>query len=232
MDDGGRGNDVLQGGEGNDTIYGGDHDGGGGDYIYGGAGNDSISIGGSYGSYVYGEEGNDYFDLSRGTGSSWVYGGVGNDTYYVTNRYNAIVENAGEGTDLVQSSITLTLAANVEKLTLTGTTAINGTGNALNNTLTGNSADNILDGGAGTDTLVGGLGNDTYYVSTGDTVTESTSAGTDTVISDATWTLAATSRISPSPARQRSTAPATRWLTSSSVTAPTTPSPAARVPTR
>jgi hypothetical protein len=42
---------------------------------------------------------------------------------------------------------------NVEKLILTGTAAINGTGNALVNTLTGNSAANTLNGGAGADTL-------------------------------------------------------------------------------
>ncbi len=49
---------------------------------------------------------------------------------------------------------------------LTGTTAINGTGNALNNTITGNSVANILNGGLGNDILVGGLGNDTFAFNT------------------------------------------------------------------
>jgi Ca2+-binding RTX toxin-like protein len=69
-------------------------------------------------------------------------GGAGNDIYVVDNVTDVIAENASEGTDLVQSGVTYTLAANVENLTLTGTTAINGTGNALDNVLTGNTAVN------------------------------------------------------------------------------------------
>jgi len=102
-----------------------------------------------------------------------------------------VTEYANEGTDLVQASISYTLGMNVEQLTLTGALAINGTGNASNNTLTGNSADNVLDGGFGDDSLIGGAGNDTYIVdSTGDSVTESASAGTDHVQSLVTFTLA------------------------------------------
>ena len=82
---------------------------------------------------------------------------------------DSIIENANQGTDTVFTTITYTLAANVENLTLEGTTAINGTGNDLNNTITGNTAANvliggagndILNGGAGADTLIGGVGND------------------------------------------------------------------------
>ena len=112
-----------------------------------------------------------------------------------------VTELANEGTDTVQSSITYTLGGEVENLTLTGTAAINGTGNALDNVLTGNSANNILTGGAGNDTLIGsagadtligGTGNDTYVVdTTGDVVTELANEGTDTVQSSITYTLGA-----------------------------------------
>ncbi|MBX9901173.1 MAG: hypothetical protein K2Y28_10380, partial [Burkholderiaceae bacterium] len=103
-----------------------------------------------------------------------------NDTYIVDVTGDIITEAANAGTDLVQSSATYTLGANLESLTLTGNAAINGTGNTLDNILRGNSAANVL---------AGGTGNDTYYVSTGDSITEAASAGTDTVISDVTWVL-------------------------------------------
>ncbi|MGE0113800.1 MAG: calcium-binding protein [Steroidobacteraceae bacterium] len=137
--------------------------------------------------------------LSGGTGADTMAGGAGNDTYVVDNAGDVVIENVSEGTDLVQSSVTYTLSANVENLTLTGSSAINGTGNALDNVLTGNSGNNTLtggdgndtlDGGSGSDTMLGGLGNDTYVVAqTGDVVTENANEGTDLVQSSITYTL-------------------------------------------
>ncbi len=139
--------------------------------------------------------------LSGGTGADQMTGGAGNDTYVVENIGDVVTENANEGMDVVQSAITYTLGVNVENLTLMGATAINGTGNTLDNVLIGNGAINALtggagndtlDGGAGADKLTGGAGNDTYLVdNTGDVVTELASEGTDTVLSSVTYALAA-----------------------------------------
>ncbi len=139
--------------------------------------------------------------LDGGAGADKMLGGAGNDIYVVDNTGDVITELANEGLDLVQASVTFTLAGNVENLTLTGTAAINGTGNTSDNLLTGNSAVNTLrgnagndtlNGGAGADILIGGAGNDTYVVdNTGDVVTENANEGTDTVQSSVTYMLAA-----------------------------------------
>ncbi|MDD1462208.1 phytase, partial [Dolichospermum sp. ST_sed2] len=93
----------------------------------GSAGNDTIT----------GGAGNDTLD--GGAGTNTLRGGVGDDTYIISTLTNTITEAANAGVDTVRSSITYTLATNVENLVLTGTTDLNGTGNTLNNTLTGNS---------------------------------------------------------------------------------------------
>lgn len=104
--------------------------------------------------------GND--NLNGGVGADKLIGGLGNDTYFVDNSGDVVTETSTLATeiDTVNSSITYTLTANVEKLTLTGTAALNGTGNGLNNTLTGNTAANTLNGVAGNDILTGGNGTD------------------------------------------------------------------------
>ena len=178
------GSDVVDAGDGNDIVDGGSGD----DVLNGQNGQDSLS----------GNGGNDILD--GGASADTLVGGPGNDSYIVDATTDVVTELANEGTDLVQSTATFTLANNIENLTLAGTSAINGTGNALDNVLVGNSATNTLtggdgndtlEGGAGTDTLAGGLGNDTYVVdSTTDTITEAASAGTDTVRSSVTITLA------------------------------------------
>jgi Ca2+-binding RTX toxin-like protein len=101
--------------------------------------------------------------IDAGKGNDTLIGGTGNDTYVVDNVSDKITEAASAGTDTVQSSVAYTLAAHVENLTLTGSGAINGTGNTLNNVITGNSGNNILDGGTGADSLIGGTGSDLLY---------------------------------------------------------------------
>ncbi|MFM9109354.1 MAG: hypothetical protein ACKOPN_01905 [Prochlorococcaceae cyanobacterium] len=102
--------------------------------------------------------------INGGGDADDLQGRGGNDTYVVDNTGDTITELAGQGVDRVQSSVSVTLAANVEDLELTGTAAINGTGNGLANRLSGNGARNVLDGGAGLDLLLGGEGGDVYMV--------------------------------------------------------------------
>ena len=81
--------------------------------------------------------------------ASTLAGGAGNDTYIVDDARITITEDASAGTDLVKASVNWVLADSLENLTLTGTAAIDGAGNAQNNVLTGNAAANILSGGDG-----------------------------------------------------------------------------------
>ena len=125
----------------------------GDDTVYGLAGNDTLS-GGAGTDTLLGGADNDSID--GGAGGDVMNGGLGDDTFVVDSLADIVQEAVGEGTDVVRSSISLALAANVENLVLTGTAAIDGVGNSGNNTLTGNTGANRLTGGAGSDTLDGG----------------------------------------------------------------------------
>lgn len=141
--------------------------------------------------------GNDTLD--GGAGNDTMYGGAGDDTYIVDSAADKVIELTGEGIDLVKASVSFTLGAYVENLLLTGSAAINGTGNALANKLTGNSANNtlkgldgndvlsggggadLLVGGKGMDTMTGGAGNDKFVFDDGDFASR-TASGADVIV--------------------------------------------------
>jgi Ca2+-binding RTX toxin-like protein len=219
---GGAGEDRVSGGGGNDLLAGGLHNdilnGGDGvdtaDYsaasgavtvnlalgISSGAhGADTLSLienvrGSVFGDTLTGDDGANL--LNGGAGRDTMAGGKDNDTYIVDNALDTVTEYAGEGIDLIQSSVSFSLGRHVDNLTLTGTANINATGNGDANILTGNNGANTLSGlgendtlrgSGGRDILVGGAGSDTMFGDAGaDTfdfnlTSESTAANRDTV---------------------------------------------------
>ena len=121
--------------------------------------NNFNGIGNALDNHIVGNIGNNQLD--GGTGKDTLEGGLGDDTFVVDNLGDKTIENAGEGTDRVTASVTWTLGANIENLTLSGGLAINGTGNELDNVIAGNGAANIINALLGNDTVTAGSGNDT-----------------------------------------------------------------------
>jgi Ca2+-binding RTX toxin-like protein len=124
--------------------------------------------------------GDDYLDGAAG--ADRMSGGGGNDTYVIDQEGDRAVESPFGGTaDKVMSSITYTLGADIEDLTLLGTANLEGIGNNSANKITGNdgndrlfglggddvleggNGNDVLDGGKQNDQLIGGKGNDTIY---------------------------------------------------------------------
>lgn len=126
-----------------------------------GLGGNDVLTGNASADTIYGGAGND--QLNGAGGVDTLAGGIGNDIYFVDVGGDQVVENAGEGTDLVNASADYTLAANLEQLTLTGNADLAGTGNDLANTINGNAGANTLRGGLGGDLLVGNDGNDRLW---------------------------------------------------------------------
>ena len=159
--------DVIHGTSSADTINGFD----GHDRLFGEGGNDTLN----------GWGGDDRLD--GGIGPDKMNGGPGNDLFIVDDPGDQIFDIGNSGIDTVEVRFAYTLPKHnldpyagasvdntpaLENLTLTGSAAINGTGNAVANIIIGNGAANILSGKDGDDTLDGRLGNDVVHGEAGD----------------------------------------------------------------
>ena len=179
--DGGAGSDVMNAGAGNDTYV---VDNAGDQVVetlFGGTdtvrssisyvlaeqvenltltGTDDLAgTGNAQDNFIAGNSGSN--TLNGAAGADTMAGAAGNDIYVVENIGDMVIEATNAGNDTVQSSVSYTLSANIENLTLTGTSDLLATGNELHNILIGNAGNNVLDGRAGNDTLAGGAGIDT-----------------------------------------------------------------------
>ena len=160
--------------------------------------------------------GNDYLD--GGNGADTMAGGVGDDVYIVDNMADLVTEAAGEGKDLMLSTVSIALPDNVENLDLRTTGDATGVGNDLDNVIyggfgathltgglgndslygRGNNEDHLeggdgndyLDGAQGIDWMEGGLGDDTYVVRDSlDQIVEKEQSGSDWVYATSSYTL-------------------------------------------
>jgi Ca2+-binding RTX toxin-like protein len=148
---------------------------------------------------LYGLGGNDTLDGLGGADD--MSGGRGNDTYIVDNGSDLVREHAGEGSDLVYTSVSYALAAGQEVETLStrvhgGTAAINLVGNEFAQTIYGNYGANTIDGRGGADVMAGLAGDDIYVVDNAlDQVLESAGQGNDAIFTSTSYVLASNQEI-------------------------------------
>jgi len=132
--------------------------------------------------------------LIGGGGADTLSGGQGNDIYIVSGS-DLVLELAGEGADLVYTSVSYVLPSNQEIETLStqshaGTDDLFLTGNQYNNRLIGNAGDNLLNGVDGADVMYGLAGDDIYAIDNlGDLVIDLENQGNDLVLTYLSHTL-------------------------------------------
>lgn len=113
--------------------------------------------------------------IDGGAGADTMIGSADDTTYVVDHIGDVVIEAGGSlSIDTVRSSIDYVIGADIERLELTGSIAIAGTGNAADNWLSG-------DDNPTANLLRGGEGNDTYELGSGDSAIELVGEGFDTV---------------------------------------------------
>jgi len=181
---GAAGNDTMIGGQGSDVFYvneagdfvsessswaGTDHVNASIDFLMGtshienlaltGSGN-IRGIGNGLANYIIGNSGSNILDGGKNVDT--LEGGNGDDIYYIRSPGDTAIEQAFGGLDTVKAFRSTALDAHIERLYIQTTVALNGIGNAIDNTIVGNNANNILVGREGNDTLRGQGGADTF----------------------------------------------------------------------
>ncbi len=156
---------VIIGNAGDNVLKGGSGD----DTIFGGAGNDRID-GDSGKDLIDGGDGNDYLDGDSGT-----------DTVSYASATAGVTVNLGLKTAQDTGGAGIDTLKSLENVS----------GSDFADSLTG-AKKGFIDGGLGADTMSGGTGDNTYFVDdVGDQVFELAKGGTDTVMSQVSFTLGA-----------------------------------------
>lgn len=167
---------------------------GGSDVLVGGAGIDHLDGGADSDVYVLKNAGEqaaaEFFDSGQSGVDEIRYTGTLAGTYRPL-AGNTGIEAITIGTGTAAQANTSGKAAINIDATAFGNALIL-TGNAGANRLVGTAFGDTIDGGLGADMLVGGAGDDTYRVDQSlDRIEEAAGKGTDTVVSDISWTLGA-----------------------------------------
>jgi len=127
--------------------------------LYGNAASGNVLTGSDAQDTLY--EGPSSADFANGTGGADILIGLGGDDLYFVGSVGSVVrEAAGEGYDIVQTTIAYKLPINVEAGVLLTAAAVALTGNDSDNLLVGGSGVNQLAGGPGADSIEGGAGAD------------------------------------------------------------------------